>query len=175
MKKYMPFKKTPNKTLAQATVEFALILPILLTLIFGIFEVSRAIFSYAMIYAGAREGVRFGASVGDADGDGLLNFQDYQEIKSKITQYTRFANTPAQDICIYFAQTGVLALPPTPACTGAEFTAPSKENVDSNFGTYRIVVRILDTFDTVAPIPLPSINLFASSARTVASNIPVTP
>lgn len=168
-------QKTKNKSLGQATVEFALILPILLVVIFGIFEVSRAIFNYSMIYAGAREGVRFGSSVGDADGDGLLNFQDYQDIKDEVMRFARFASVDPGQVCVYFATAGVYAPPASTVCTGSEFTYPSKADVDTSFGDYRVVVYVEQFFDTVAPVPLPQIRLFAFNARTIGSNIPVNP
>ena len=168
-------KQGKNKFLGQATVEFALILPLLLLIIFGVFEVSRAIFSYAMIYAGSREGVRFGSSVGDADGDTLLNFQDYQNIKSEVNKYSRFGGVALNNICIYFDSAGAASAPPSPPCNGAEFSAPSKADVDANFGDYRVVVSVQHTFTTVAPVPLPGISLNGFNARTIGSNIPVAP
>lgn len=43
----------------QATVEFALVLSVLLLLLFGIIEVSRLVFMNSAVENGAREGVRY--------------------------------------------------------------------------------------------------------------------
>lgn len=44
----------------QAAVEFALVLPVLLLLVMGIFEFGRIFFSYLVISEMAREGARYG-------------------------------------------------------------------------------------------------------------------
>ena len=52
-----PHRKKPTK--AQGMVEFALILPILLLLIFGIMEYSRLFYAWIIIENAARSGVRY--------------------------------------------------------------------------------------------------------------------
>jgi hypothetical protein len=54
----------------QALVEFALILPLLLLVIIGVFEFGRVVFVYANLFNATREGVRYG----------LTNPQDYNGI-----------------------------------------------------------------------------------------------
>ena len=46
---------------AQAIVEFAIVLPILLMLLVGIFEVGRLIFMYAAVTNASREAARYGS------------------------------------------------------------------------------------------------------------------
>ena len=43
-------------------VEFAILAPLLLLLIFGIVEMSRAMFAYTSVWSAAREGARFATS-----------------------------------------------------------------------------------------------------------------
>ena len=50
-----------NKKRGQSLTEFAIILPIFLLIVFGIFDVGRAIFYYSGIHNAAREGARYGA------------------------------------------------------------------------------------------------------------------
>ena len=53
----------------QGLVEYALILPVLLLLLFGIMEAGGLIYSYNTIANAAREGARYGAThPGDVDG-----------------------------------------------------------------------------------------------------------
>jgi hypothetical protein len=52
-------EKTPQRTKAQGMVEFALVLPILLLLIFGIIEYSRLFYAWILIENAARSGVRY--------------------------------------------------------------------------------------------------------------------
>jgi len=51
----------------QGMVEFALILPMLLLLLFGIIEVGRMLVVYSQVQAASREAARYAAAAGDAD------------------------------------------------------------------------------------------------------------
>ena len=50
---------------AQATVEFALVLPILLLILMGIFDFGRGLFAFTVVANSAREGARVGIIQGD--------------------------------------------------------------------------------------------------------------
>lgn len=52
--------KRPSTTSGQGLVEFALVFPIFLILLFGLFDLGRAVFSYNEITNAAREGARLG-------------------------------------------------------------------------------------------------------------------
>lgn len=52
----------------QSLVEFALTLPVLLTILAGVVEVSNILMIYNRVQVAAREGARFGAAGGDDDG-----------------------------------------------------------------------------------------------------------
>lgn len=53
-----------KKLKGQGIVEFALILPLILFLIFGAIDFSRSLITYSAVSAGAREGARFGSVAG---------------------------------------------------------------------------------------------------------------
>ncbi len=55
----------------QDLVEFALVLPLLVLLFFGIIEFGRVIFTYNTLANAAREGARFGIVVPNSNGDGF--------------------------------------------------------------------------------------------------------
>jgi Flp pilus assembly protein TadG len=61
-----------KKTHAQSLVEFALILPLFLLLVLGIFDLGRVIYHYSTIHNAAREGARYGA-VHHCDTAGIVN------------------------------------------------------------------------------------------------------
>lgn len=63
-------------------VEFALIAPLLLLVLFGIVEFARLGLAFAEIRTAAREGARYATVVGDSDGNGLPNFVDCDGIKA---------------------------------------------------------------------------------------------
>lgn len=51
--------KTTRKSPGQSLVEFALILPLFLVLIMGLFDIGRAVLYYAVINTAVREGTRY--------------------------------------------------------------------------------------------------------------------
>ena len=60
---------------AQAIVEFALVLPILMVMLVGIFEVGRLLFIYTAVTNASREAARFGSALG-YDDDGYHKYKD---------------------------------------------------------------------------------------------------
>jgi len=62
-------KQKPNSSKAQATVEFALILLVLLAVLYGIIEISRLLFVNVQIENAAREGAHYKALHPSADAD----------------------------------------------------------------------------------------------------------
>jgi Flp pilus assembly protein TadG len=61
-------------------VEFAIIAPLLLLLIFGVVEFARIIATYTGVYTAAREGARYGSTVGDS-ADGIPRYLDCDGIE----------------------------------------------------------------------------------------------
>ena len=71
-----------------SAVEFALVLPMLMLLTFGIIEFGVLLFDKAVITNASREGARFGiVFVADLDGDGIPDRKDETTIESVITGY----------------------------------------------------------------------------------------
>lgn len=50
----------PGRSHAQALVEFALIMPLLVLLLMGILDLGRGVYAYNVLASAAREGARFG-------------------------------------------------------------------------------------------------------------------
>ena len=71
-----------------SAVEFALVLPLLLILVFGIIEFSILFYDKAMITNASREGAREGI-VYRYDPDGGLNHPDDAEIVATVAQYVQ--------------------------------------------------------------------------------------
>ena len=55
---------------AQGMVEFALVLPMLILVLFGIIEVGRLLFIYNAVATSSREAARYGSAAGDVGGWG---------------------------------------------------------------------------------------------------------
>lgn len=79
-------QKKPGGLRAQAIVEFAIALPVLLMLLVGIMEVGRLIFMYAMVTNASRDAVRYASAVGRADITGLTKYNYCEGIKSVALQ-----------------------------------------------------------------------------------------
>jgi Flp pilus assembly protein TadG len=60
----MNVKNITKKNKAQAMVEFAIVLPILLLLLYGILEAGRLLFIYSTIVTASRQAVRYGSATG---------------------------------------------------------------------------------------------------------------
>ena len=65
--KIMCVKRIRNKK-GQAMVEFALVLPLLLLLLFGIIEFGRLMLIYASVSTASREAARWGSAAGGTPG-----------------------------------------------------------------------------------------------------------
>lgn len=61
-----------KSTKGQSLVEFALILPLFMLIVLGIFDFGRAIYAYSALHNAAREGARYGA-VHHCDTAGIIN------------------------------------------------------------------------------------------------------
>ncbi|HLT95906.1 MAG TPA: TadE family protein [Acidimicrobiia bacterium] len=85
-------------------VEFAIIMPLLLLLIFSVFEFGRLVATHIALNTAAREGARFGTTIGDRNLDDVPNFADCAEIREVAKQRAVMANLEDGDIRIFFDQ-----------------------------------------------------------------------
>src|SRR3990172_2089128 len=74
-----------QKTRVQAMVEFALALPILLTLLYGLLETGRLLFIYASTVTAARQAVRYGSATGESP-NGMPYYMDCGGIEAAARQ-----------------------------------------------------------------------------------------
>ena len=65
---------------AQAIVEFAIVLPILMVVLVGMFEAGRMLYTYAAVNNASREAVRFGSALG-YDDDGYHKYRHCDGIR----------------------------------------------------------------------------------------------
>jgi hypothetical protein len=99
-----------HKTRGQSLAEFALVFPVFLLILFGVFDIGRAVFAYNELTNSAREGVRLA----------IVN-QDVPSVKARIT---RQSSAITVDSCVYFLEPSVTF--PTCAKNG---TAPAGGDV----------------------------------------------
>jgi Flp pilus assembly protein TadG len=130
---------------ASTLVEFALIAPILLLLLFGILETARLVFSTTAVWTAAREGARFATTV-DAAG-GTPNYLDCAEIKAaaRAKIVTRITDGAISVLYRDAAGSRVADCDLGPAPTAA--LVPSGSSVEVTVtGTYDAIVPIVGAF-----------------------------
>jgi hypothetical protein len=182
-------KLTPNKTKAQAMVEFAIALPILLMLLYGILEAGRLLFLYSTIVTASRQAVRYGSTTGSGgdftseggpDNRTVSRFQDCYGIR-RAANRADFLNAfdhTGTDIVIEYDNG------PTPSVFDTCDGNADSGVIASTANTTRLVVTIKGDFFPIVPKLVPFIErseakgdpIEAKSARTilVAVSIQVT-
>ena len=92
--------KSKNKSAAQAMAEFALVLPILLLVVYGLLEVGRLLFIWASVNTASRQAVRYGSAIGlvDTNNDSTIDTPHYLDCNgilaaaNNVAFITRFTN-----------------------------------------------------------------------------------
>ena len=150
----------PKKNRAQAMVEFAIALPILLMLLYGILEAGRLLFLYSTIVTSSRQAVRYGSATGVGTG-GVPRYQDCAGIRA-VANKSDFLNAFDDSDIVITYDSG----PGTPVfdtCDGSvdNGVTPSTAN------TTRINVEIKGDFFPIVPKLVPFIE------RSTANNDPI--
>ncbi len=154
-------KDRRQRTTAQAMVEFALVLPILLLLVYGMIEVGRLIFIYSIVTTASREAVRYGSATGLNLAGTSAQFRDCAGIQNAAQAMDAINVIENEDIIITFdhgPETGdFAACPPGEVQTGD-----------------RIKVQVSADFTPLVPlVPLNPITVTSSSARTLLVDIEI--
>jgi Flp pilus assembly protein TadG len=147
---------------AQAMVEFAIALPVLLALLVGIMEVGRMILTYTLVNNASRDAVRYASAYGKGD-DGLNKYNNCAGIIA-IARKSAFIVTLSSVSISYKDKNGN-----TPASPGNVCNATSGEDtditVDSN---WTVTVTVQASYKPVVKlIPIGQKNFTATSTRTI--------
>lgn len=171
----MNFRKPDSKKgAAQAMVEFAIALPILLMLLYGILEAGRLLFLYSSVVTASRQAVRYGSATGIGPNN-LPRYQECAEIR-RIANAADYLNA-FDDADIYITYDSGPGSTVLDTCDGNTDTgvAPSTNN------TTRIQVRIEGDFYPLVPRLVPFIRratatgnpIVGISARTILVSIAI--
>lgn len=154
-----------DKQRGATLVEFAIVAPLLFLLLFGLIEFGRAIATYTDVATAAREGARYGTTVGDSPSSpGIPRYLDCSGIKDAALGKSVVADLDHLDITVeYDNGPGTLV---DADCDGL-VAAPTEALVGSGD---RIVVKVASTFSS--PIPLISsvvgtLQVTSEQARTI--------
>jgi uncharacterized repeat protein (TIGR01451 family) len=147
---------------AQAITEFALALPILLMLIYGVLETGRLLFIYGSTITAARQAVRYGSATGISP-NGMPYYQDcvgIQDAAKKVAFVHRFEDS---DIIITYDE-GPDDAGPYAVCG----TLSSIENGD------RIKVSVSTMWTPIVPLlPFEPFEISSESERTILSSVDI--
>lgn len=150
-----PKRKKLSKSTGQAMVEFAVALPVLLMILFGIIEVSRLVLTYALVMNASRDAVRYASSIGLND-SGSTRYNDCNGIISVARKSAYFVSVSitATDIT-YDTQPG--STPFASCSSSASVASGDRVNVTVR-ATYTPIIRML---------PIPSRTFTVISSRTI--------
>ena len=165
MKNSFHRSKKPSEH-AQAIVEFALVLLVLMMLLVGIFEVGRLMYIYAAVNNASREAVRYASAIG-LDDSGNAKYQYCDGIRS-MARKSAFFTTLTITIS-YDHGPGTSAFD---TCDGSVDTGVT---VNSTSGTIdRVQVTVSATYNPMINlVPIPSRTITSSSARTIMGMVDV--
>lgn len=158
-------KFTPKKNTAQAMVEFAIVLPILLLLLYGLLEAGRLLFIYSTIVTASRQAARYGATTGDGSTAGVARYRDCAGIRlaaNRADYLNAFDHTTDDVLISWDTGPGTTATPICPVGEVSSSWTPPLTPSNSS----RIIVTIKGDFN-------PIVRLVPFMARTVANGNPI--
>jgi Flp pilus assembly protein TadG len=152
---------------AQAIVEFAIALPVLLMLLVGIMEVGRLLVMYAMVNNASRDAVRYASSWGvESSGAQYARYAYCSGIKTTAKKSGYFLNLQNSDISILY-DSG----PSTASKVSGGCNASSGEDGDVTAAVSsedRVIVTVTKIYNPLlALLPIPSRTITSSSSRTI--------
>lgn len=164
-----------RKKSAQAMVEFAIALPVLLLLLYGILEAGRLLFLYSTVVTASRQASRYGSATGEGN-NGVPRYQDCDGIRAaanKVGYLGKF-----DTITLQYDQGVTNTNPPAPInqktyCTGSTDSSLNTNILEGN--RTRLVVTVTKRFYPIVPKLVPFIerDITASSARTILYSVPI--
>jgi hypothetical protein len=164
-------KGKPSHSKGQGMAEFALALPILMLVIFGLLEVGRALFMYAAVTNASREAVRFATAYGVNEGD-VLHVQNCAAIRNTARRVAFLMPLEDADIVIEYdsGPDPVTGIEPAPFDTCAAVAGDATNGVDTGVAldcADRVKVTVTYDYEPIVPIvPMTAQTFTSSSART---------
>ncbi|MCI0610878.1 MAG: pilus assembly protein [Anaerolineae bacterium] len=155
---------------AQAMVEFAIALPILMALLVGILEVGRMVFIYAAVTNASREASRYGSAVGLNDSGTTPKYQDCDGIKEMARRSAYFLALADGDIVISYDHG-----PGTGSFDTCTSNVDTGVVVNSGSDPDRVIVTVSATYSPMVNlVPISSRPITSSSARTILGILDMT-
>ena len=150
---------------SQSAVEFALVIPILLLIVFGIFEAGHMVFVYASVLNAAREAARYGSVTGYINGS--PQYEDCAGIANAATGLKFLADFTADNVEIFYDHgPGTAAIGPCSKMTSMQWSS-----IDTGS---RVVVTVTSPYTLIVPIvPIPDFSMISTSRRTILGSVAI--
>ena len=167
------FLRQHKKFSAQAVVEFALVLPILLLLLYGMIEIGRLVFVFASVANASRQAARYGSASGEIN-NSTYYYQDCDGIRKVANQSSYIIKI--EDVKITYdrglypdgTQIPITGIDPNPAVDSCPVEYDTIRNGD------RIIVQVSADYKPIIPIiPIEPIKIVSASARSFLISIPI--
>lgn len=149
----------------QALVEFALIFPVMLTIVLGIVEFGRLLVTYSSVATASRDAARYGASIGE-DPSGIAHYQDCAGIRETIDRLGLFLDSSA--IIMHDAD-GPGGVAPVEYCQVGKTSDPISVSLGS-----RIIVSVTGIYQPLAVWPnvrIPPLPITFETSRSVVMDV----
>lgn len=173
IKEFVSRKGRRHKYRAQAMVEFAIALPVLLALLVGIMEVGRMVLMYTLVVNASRDAVRYAASVGiDSTSAPYARYAYCAGIKKTAKDSGYFLNLQDSDITISYDDGTNLPNGTPNSLVSGGCNATSGEdldvvNADISSGD-RVTVKVTKLYTPlVTLLPIQPRNITSISSRTL--------
>jgi len=159
-------KPNPKKSKAQAMVEFAIALPVLLLLLYGIIEVGRWLFIYSSVVTASRQAVRYGSATGVGTSTTVPRYDDCDGIRAA-AQHVGFLG--AFDTVEIKYDSG-----PNTSDSPIDCSGPTSTFAPSGGNNSRIKVKVTKQFTPLVKLlPFTPQTISASSARTILLSVAI--
>jgi hypothetical protein len=163
--------KSPQK--AQAIIEFALVIPLLLLLLYGTIELARLAFIFTSASNASRAAARYAAGSGINE-EGTPHYIDCEGIEdvanesAYVTDFTNINITYDRGVTLDGTQIPIEGVDPSPSADSCPIEGIELRNGD------RIIVQVVVDYEPIVSIvPLDPIEIVSSSARTFIVSIPI--
>ncbi|HSQ16734.1 MAG TPA: TadE family protein [Anaerolineales bacterium] len=155
---------------AQTMIEFALVFPLVLLIVYGLIEFGRMLFIYSSTTSAAREAARYGAAAGDL-GFFLPHYADCDGIKQAAMRSGTFASLAEENITIGYDHGPGIPFPIS--CPPYDSNGLDLINVKPYYYD-RIVVDVTTWYAPIIPVPgITGFAIHSQNARTILSNITI--
>lgn len=162
-----------KKSRAQAMVEFMLIMPLLVVLLYGIIEISRLVFIFASVANASRQAARYGAVAGEMENG--YYYQDCEGIRDVANRSAIIVDFDEINITYDRGTTAdgtqipiTNSVDPSPDVN----TCPIGEDIIRNGD--RIIVQVSASYEPIITLlPLDPFTIVSASARTFLISIPI--